>query len=64
MLLMLLMLMMLMMLLKMTLDGCYVADTLVHHKDSNHIAVYHKGRYYKVYIRYKGKLLRPKQIEV
>ncbi|XP_029656491.1 carnitine O-palmitoyltransferase 1, liver isoform isoform X2 [Octopus sinensis] len=39
-------------------------DTLVHYKDSNHIAVYHKGRFYKVYIRHGGRLLTPKEIEV
>ncbi|XP_067674607.1 carnitine O-palmitoyltransferase 1, liver isoform-like isoform X2 [Haliotis asinina] len=38
-------------------------DTLVHHKDSNHIAVYYRGRYFKVYIRHKGRLLKPIQIE-
>nr|KAG5686967.1 hypothetical protein BaRGS_022968 [Batillaria attramentaria] len=33
------------------------------HKDSNHIAVYHKGRYFKVYIRHKRRLLKPAEIE-
>ncbi|XP_059169843.1 carnitine O-palmitoyltransferase 1, liver isoform-like isoform X2 [Physella acuta] len=39
-------------------------DQLVHFKDSNHITVYHKGRYFKVYIRHKGRLLKPCQIEM
>ncbi|BFZ25151.1 hypothetical protein BsWGS_28191 [Bradybaena similaris] len=39
-------------------------DHLVHLKDSNHITVYHKGRYFKVYIRHKGKLLKPCEIEI
>lgn len=39
-------------------------DTLKHYKDSKHIAVHHKGRYYKVYIHYKGRLLKPCEIEV
>lgn len=39
-------------------------DTLVHYKDSDHIAVYHKGRFFKVYIRYGGRLLQPCEIEV
>ncbi|GFN93579.1 carnitine o-palmitoyltransferase 1, liver isoform [Plakobranchus ocellatus] len=38
-------------------------DTLVHLNDSNHIVVYHKGRYYKVYIRHKHRLLKPCEIE-
>ncbi|GFR62192.1 carnitine O-palmitoyltransferase 1, liver isoform [Elysia marginata] len=38
-------------------------DTLVHLNDSNHIAVYHKGRYFKVYIRHKHRLLKPCEIE-
>ncbi|GAB1604912.1 carnitine O-palmitoyltransferase 1, liver isoform-like [Argonauta hians] len=39
------------------------SDCLVHYKDSNHIAVYHKGRFYKVYIRHGGRLLTPREIE-
>eukprot|EP00918_Siedleckia_nematoides_P012688 GHVU01027769.1.p1 GENE.GHVU01027769.1~~GHVU01027769.1.p1 ORF type:complete len:764 (+),score=90.89 GHVU01027769.1:170-2461(+) len=39
-------------------------DTLVHLKDTKHIAVYHQGRYFKVYIHYKGKLMTPPQIEI
>nr|XP_022293319.1 carnitine O-palmitoyltransferase 1, liver isoform-like isoform X1 [Crassostrea virginica]XP_022293320.1 carnitine O-palmitoyltransferase 1, liver isoform-like isoform X1 [Crassostrea virginica] len=38
-------------------------DKLVHYKDSNHIAVYHKGRFFKVYIYYRGRLLKPVEIE-
>ncbi|CAL1543140.1 unnamed protein product [Lymnaea stagnalis] len=39
-------------------------DQLVHWKESNHISLYHKGRYFKVYIRHKGRLLKPIEIEV
>ncbi|ELT88002.1 hypothetical protein CAPTEDRAFT_178036 [Capitella teleta] len=39
-------------------------DTLKHVMDSKHIAVYHKGRYFKVYIYTKGRLLAPCEIEV
>lgn len=39
-------------------------DTLMHLKDSKHIAVYHKGRWFKVYIHYKNKLLSPAQLEM
>lgn len=42
---------------------CCVVDKLVHYKDSNHIAVYHKGRYFKVYIYFRGQLLKPVEIE-
>lgn len=38
-------------------------DTIVHCKDSNHIAVYHKGRFFKVYIRHKRRLLKPVEVE-
>lgn len=51
--------------LYMYLNWClYFADSLVHVQDSKHIVVYHKGRYFKVYIHYKGKLLMPCQIEM
>lgn len=39
-------------------------DTLVHYKDSDHVAVYHKGRFFKIYIRYGGRLLQPCELEV
>jgi len=39
-------------------------DKLIHLKDSNHVAVYHKGRYFKVYIRHKRRLLKPCEIEM
>uniref|UniRef100_A0A2H6N6Z3 carnitine O-palmitoyltransferase n=1 Tax=Micrurus carvalhoi TaxID=3147026 RepID=A0A2H6N6Z3_9SAUR len=38
-------------------------DTIQHLKDSKHIAVYHKGRYYKVWLYYDGRLLKPREIE-
>ncbi|KAM3851773.1 carnitine O-palmitoyltransferase 1, liver isoform 2-T4 [Vipera latastei] len=38
-------------------------DTIQHLKDSKHIAVYHKGRYYKAWLYYDGRLLRPREIE-
>jgi len=38
-------------------------DRLMHLYDSTFIAVYHKGRYYKTYIYYKGVLMSPIQIE-
>ncbi|XP_075167500.1 carnitine O-palmitoyltransferase whd isoform X1 [Haematobia irritans] len=39
-------------------------DRIVHYKDSNHIVVLHKGCYYKVLIYYRGRQLRPCEIQV
>ena len=38
-------------------------DRIVHYTDSKHIVVYHKGRYFKVYIYCNGRILRPCEIE-
>ncbi|XP_041053357.1 carnitine O-palmitoyltransferase 1, liver isoform-like isoform X1 [Carcharodon carcharias] len=38
-------------------------DTLQHLKDSKHIAVYHKGRYFKVWLYHSGRLLKPCEIQ-
>ncbi|XP_062402575.1 carnitine O-palmitoyltransferase 1, liver isoform isoform X2 [Sardina pilchardus] len=38
-------------------------DTLQHMSDSKHIAVFHRGRYFKVYLFYDGRLLLPREIE-
>uniref|UniRef100_A0A6Q2XXA7 Carnitine O-palmitoyltransferase n=1 Tax=Esox lucius TaxID=8010 RepID=A0A6Q2XXA7_ESOLU len=38
-------------------------DTLQHMRDSRHIAVYHKGRYFKVPMFYDGRVLSPRAIE-
>lgn len=38
-------------------------DKLVHLNDSSHVAVYHKGKFYKLTFHHKGRLLEPKQIE-
>ncbi|XP_044734415.1 carnitine O-palmitoyltransferase 1, liver isoform isoform X2 [Chrysoperla carnea] len=39
------------------------SDKIIHYQDSNHIVVYHKGRYFKVVI-YKGRILTPCEIEL
>ncbi|XP_064627097.1 carnitine O-palmitoyltransferase 1, liver isoform-like isoform X2 [Lineus longissimus] len=39
-------------------------DMLVHVQESNHFTVYHQGRYFKVYFKHKGRLLKPCEIEV
>ncbi|NWI09631.1 CPT1A palmitoyltransferase, partial [Crypturellus soui] len=38
-------------------------DTIQHVKDSKHIVVYHKGRYFKVWLYHDGRLLKPREIE-
>ncbi|KAM9301572.1 carnitine O-palmitoyltransferase 1, liver isoform [Gastrophryne carolinensis] len=38
-------------------------DTLQHIKDSKHIVVFHKGRYFKVWMYHDGRLLKPREIE-
>jgi len=40
------------------------ADKIIHLTDTDHIAVYHKGRYYKLYIRHRGRLLSPPELEI
>lgn len=39
-------------------------DRIVHYQDSNHIVVMHKGRYFKVLIYYKGRILRAPEIQL
>uniref|UniRef100_A0A6Q2ZE00 carnitine O-palmitoyltransferase n=1 Tax=Esox lucius TaxID=8010 RepID=A0A6Q2ZE00_ESOLU len=41
----------------------FFPDTLQHMRDSRHIAVYHKGRYFKVPMFYDGRVLSPRAIE-
>ncbi len=38
-------------------------DTVQHMSDSRHIVVYHRGRYFKVWMFYDGRLLLPGSIE-
>uniref|UniRef100_A0A8C5L1S0 Carnitine O-palmitoyltransferase 1, muscle isoform n=1 Tax=Jaculus jaculus TaxID=51337 RepID=A0A8C5L1S0_JACJA len=38
-------------------------DTIQHIKDSRHIVVYHRGRYFKVWVYHDGRLLRPRELE-
>uniref|UniRef100_A0A9J8C995 carnitine O-palmitoyltransferase n=1 Tax=Cyprinus carpio carpio TaxID=630221 RepID=A0A9J8C995_CYPCA len=39
------------------------SDVLQHMNESKHIAVYHKGRFYKVWMFYDGRLLLPREVE-
>ncbi|XP_018360909.1 PREDICTED: carnitine O-palmitoyltransferase 1, muscle isoform isoform X1 [Trachymyrmex cornetzi] len=39
-------------------------DKIVHYQDSKHIVVYHKGRYFKVLIYYRNRILQPCEIEL
>ncbi|XP_066991889.2 carnitine O-palmitoyltransferase 1, liver isoform [Anabrus simplex] len=38
-------------------------DSIIHYSDSKHIVVYHRGRYYKVIIYYRHRILTPCEIE-
>uniref|UniRef100_A0A671XUV4 carnitine O-palmitoyltransferase n=1 Tax=Sparus aurata TaxID=8175 RepID=A0A671XUV4_SPAAU len=38
-------------------------DTLQHMNESKHITVFHKGRFFKVWMFYDGRLLLPREIE-
>ncbi|ENN80944.1 hypothetical protein YQE_02649, partial [Dendroctonus ponderosae] len=40
------------------------ADKIMHFRDSSHIAVYHKGRYFKVFIYHRGRILKPPEIQM
>lgn len=40
------------------------SDKIVHYQDSTHITVYHKGRYFKVTVYSRGRLLNPAEIQV
>lgn len=39
-------------------------DRLVHYPDSDHIAVYHKGRWYKVSMFFRNNLLQPCELQL
>ncbi|XP_054719509.1 carnitine O-palmitoyltransferase 1, liver isoform-like [Uloborus diversus] len=38
-------------------------DKLVHYDDSQHVVVYHAGRYFKLPVYYMGRLLRPVELQ-
>lgn len=38
-------------------------DTIQHIRDSRHIVVFHRGRYFKVWLYHDGRLLRPRELE-
>ncbi|CAF2342078.1 unnamed protein product [Rotaria sp. Silwood2] len=40
------------------------ADKLIHYSDSHHIAVYHNGRWYKVFMYYQNNLLEPCELQL
>ncbi|XP_070518050.1 carnitine O-palmitoyltransferase 1, liver isoform isoform X1 [Cardiocondyla obscurior] len=39
-------------------------DKIVHYQDAKHVVVYHKGRYFKVLIYYRNRILQACEIEV
>uniref|UniRef100_A0A672SLH8 carnitine O-palmitoyltransferase n=1 Tax=Sinocyclocheilus grahami TaxID=75366 RepID=A0A672SLH8_SINGR len=44
-------------------NTCHIPDTVQHISDSRHIVVHHRGRYFKVWMFYDGRLLLPREIE-
>ncbi|XP_071590414.1 carnitine O-palmitoyltransferase 1, muscle isoform [Heliangelus exortis] len=40
------------------------SDSLLHLPDSKHLAVYHRGRFYKVWMYWGGQLLRPPDLQL
>lgn len=41
-----------------------VTDVLQHLSESRHVAVYHKGRFYKVWLYEGSRLLKPRDLEM
>lgn len=41
-----------------------VTDVLQHLKESRHVAVYHKGRFFKVWLYEGSQLLKPRDLEL
>ncbi|XP_064416529.1 carnitine O-palmitoyltransferase 1, liver isoform isoform X2 [Latimeria chalumnae] len=39
-------------------------DTLQHLTDSKHIVVYHKGRFFRVWVYHGGRMLKPRELEI
>ncbi|OBS77317.1 hypothetical protein A6R68_16247 [Neotoma lepida] len=46
-----------------TIHAMLLYHTIQHIKDSRHIVVYHRGRYFKVWLYHDGRLLRPRELE-
>ncbi|XP_031416395.1 carnitine O-palmitoyltransferase 1, liver isoform-like isoform X2 [Clupea harengus] len=48
-------------------DSCripgIITDTVAHWQDSDYVAVYHKGRYFRLWVYQAGRLLSPREIE-
>ncbi|CAF3493767.1 unnamed protein product [Rotaria socialis] len=40
------------------------SDKIIHYSDSHHIAVYHKGRWFKVFMYYQNNLLQPCELQL
>ncbi|CAF3913071.1 unnamed protein product [Rotaria magnacalcarata] len=40
------------------------ADKIIHYSDSHHVAVYHKGRWFKVFMYYQNNLLQPCELQL
>lgn len=44
-------------------QSALVSDVLQHQLDSEYIAVYHKGRYFRLWVYRAGRLLSPRELE-
>lgn len=44
-------------------QSALVVDVLQHQLDSEYIAVYHKGRYFRLWVYRAGRLLSPRELE-
>jgi carnitine O-palmitoyltransferase 1 len=42
----------------------FFLDKIIHYSDSHHIAVYHKGRWFKVLMFYRNNLLEPCELQL
>lgn len=39
------------------------SDRIVHYRDSTHVSIHHRGKYYKMMVYSRGRLLNPAEIQ-
>ncbi len=42
---------------------CVYLDSLMHWQDSEYVAVFHQGRYFRLWLYHAGRMLSPREIE-
>uniref|UniRef100_A0A8C2C107 carnitine O-palmitoyltransferase n=1 Tax=Cyprinus carpio TaxID=7962 RepID=A0A8C2C107_CYPCA len=42
---------------------CVYLDSLIHWQDSEYVAVFHRGRYFRLWLYHAGRMLSPREIE-